>query len=290
MATRTYLPRTRRRRSRRLASTIRPQSRVPRVRRRPVPRPLPPSLSRRRRQPRPGSRRWCLRRPWSAWCRPAYRPPAQVSINLPRPQGPPRLDRLTPEARRTLRQRGLLSGAWPERLAGAGEGLIRFINRFHRVSGFEVPLRDYFAGRYRRAMARVAIRLARHLASRYPGFARTMTFERAVGFAPGGIPIRTIEVVHRGVRYVLYPASRLDGPAIEQYFWRNASLFQDPARVRLVFDGTRLGLQRRQVVESLQRILARARPGAGMGPSDRRWLASLDRIVTIVPNGGSRIL
>lgn len=289
MATRTYVPRTRRRRSSRRVSRIQPRRRRSLRRRRPVRRPRPISLSRRRRhgRPRPGSRRWCRRNPWSSLCRPVPRPPAHISIDLRRPIPPrsldrPRLDRLTTEARRTLRQRGLLSGVWADRLAGADERLIRFLNRFHRVSGFEHLLRDHFAGPYQRAVARFAMRLAQLLASRHPGFARTMSFERVVGYASGGIPVYTVEITHDGIRYSLYPASRLDGPALERTFWRNASLFQHPAQVRWVFDGTRLGMGRRQVVETLQRTLARGRPGPGLGGSDRRWLASLDRIVTVI--------
>jgi hypothetical protein len=181
-----------------------------------------------------------------------------------------------------LRQRSLLSGVWADRLAGADERLIRFLNRFHRVSGFEHLLRDHFAGPYQRTVARLAMRLARVLAGRHPGFVRTMSFERVVGFAPGGIPIYTVEITHDGVRYSLYPASHLDWPALERTFWRNASLFRHPARVRWVFDGTRLGMGKRQVVETLQRLLARLRPGPGIGGPDRRWLASLDRIVTVI--------
>ncbi len=111
------------------------------------------------------------------------------------------LSRITRAARNGLRQRGLLRGVWPTRLAQANDDLIRFINRFYRVAGFEYVVQDYFGSRIRERYARKAIRYARRLAKRLSNIHRTMSFERSIRQTSSGKPILSFTVKVRGRRY-----------------------------------------------------------------------------------------
>jgi hypothetical protein len=176
----------------------------------------------------------------------------------------------------------LLKGVWPDRLAGGSQRLIEFIRRFHRVSGFEWVVRDYFAGSYDRAGAILAMRLAHRLADRHPDFIRRISFERALGLAPGGHPVRTVDITQNELRYQLKPWSQIDPEIIRQHFLRNIALFEGPDKVRWVFDSQRLGRPKRAVVEEVRRILSPAGFSGPRYPHHRRWLDALETIIVVI--------
>jgi hypothetical protein len=159
--------------------------------------------------------------------------------------------------------------------------LIEFIQRFHRVSGFEWVVHDYFAGPYGRAGAILAMRLAHRLADRHPDFTRRISFERALGLAPSGHLVRTIDITRNGLRYQLKPWSQIDPHTIRQQFLRDIALFGRPDEVRWVFDLQRLGRPKRAVVEEVRRILTPARFPGYRYPHHRRWLDALDRVIVV---------
>lgn len=210
-----------------------------------------------------------------------------MSVHLPsqgepQPLQQPGLARINSQAQRLLRQRGLLTGVWSDRLANASPRLIRFINRFHRASGFERVIRDYFAGLYKRAGAILAMRLAHRLADRSPDFSRRLSFERVLGFAPGGHPVHALEIVRNGMHYKLKPWSRLYPFALRGQFLRDVALFGRPDQIRWVFDGQRLGRQKGDVVREVRRILASGRFSQTGHPDHRRWLDALDKIIVVI--------
>lgn len=186
-----------------------------------------------------------------------------------------------PQARQSLRQRGLLIGVWPGRLANANQGLIRFINRFHRVAGFERVVADYFADKHKRTGAILIMRFAYRLAKRYPNFARLMSFERALSFAPSGHPIRVVNIVRNGVHYKFKPWAQINPFAIRRQFLHDMALFGNPNKVRWVFDGKRLGMQKRDILKQVRRVLARVQFPRGRPPDYRQWVAALDRIIVV---------
>jgi hypothetical protein len=148
------------------------------------------------------------------------------------PDGPPGLSLA---ARRSLARLGLLRGGWPRRLVSAGPELTRFINRFHDVAGVGRVLEEYFAGRYQRAVARMAIRLSERLAARDPAFRPRLHYDRRISFAPDGQPILTIVVGYRGIHYYLFPWRRLHRTALWRQFRRDRLVFGPSDRVRWVF-------------------------------------------------------
>jgi hypothetical protein len=142
---------------------------------------------------------------------------------------------LSVAARRSLTRLGLLRGGWPDRLAAAGPELSRFINRFHDVAGVGRVIEEYFAGKYQRAVARMAVRLSERLAARDHDFRRGLRFDRRISFAPDGQPIHTIAVNHRGVTFRLFPWRRLHRAAILRQVRRDRLVFGSAERVRWVF-------------------------------------------------------
>lgn len=203
-------------------------------------------------------------------------------LDLGRVSRQPQLGRITPEARRSLRQRGLLSGVWPRRLASASQHLIRFINRFHRVAGFERLLRDYFAGRYKRGGALLTMRFAQQLASRQPDFARRLAFQHTLVFAPDSLPIEAVSITRNGTHYQIRPWSRIYPQAIRRQWLRDMALFGSPDRVRWVFDRGRLRMRKPDVVRQVRRILTSDRFGTSGHPDQQRWLNALSRIIVLV--------
>jgi hypothetical protein len=256
----------------------------PRPPRRPSPGRRPP------RRPSPGRRPprrplYDTRPPWW-WRRYPLPRPAIAVYRLPRtsaPSGaPPRLGRISPQARESLRRQGLSGGVWSRRLAGAGRRLIRFINRFHRVSGFGRVVRDYFAGPYKQAGALLIMRFARQLADRQPDFQRVMSFEPAIGLGPGGHAFRVVDITRDNLRYEFKPWSRIYPFAVRGQFLRDMTLSGSPSQVRWVFDGQRLGMRKADVVREVRRILSSERLPTREYPGFRRWLSRLDEIILVV--------
>jgi hypothetical protein len=169
----------------------------------------------------------------------------------------------------------MLSGLWVERLRRADADLVAFANRFHAVPGFHLVVRHSFGGRYRRAVARLAMRAAARLADRRPEFHSSAAFEQAVGFLPGGEPLLTLELAFRGVRYKFLPWARVDGRGAARLLRRSATLHARPERARWVFP--RSAGPRAEIARSLRRALARR----GLSRDERAWLDRLDRVVRV---------
>ena len=173
-------------------------------------------------------------------------------------------------------------GIWPNRLANASHSLIRFINRFHPVAGFERIVRDYFAGSYKRAGAKLAMRFAHQLADRQPKSKQLMSFGRTMGLAPGGHLVRTIAITYNGMNYHLAPWSRIYPIAAKGQLLRSASLFDSPDRFRWVFDGNRTGMSKQAIVSSIRRSFSDLLLPSHRHPNLRRWLNRMDRIVLVI--------
>jgi hypothetical protein len=195
---------------------------------------------------------------------------------------PPGLRRINPRARAALQRHSQLAGAWAQRLAGASQKLISFINRFYGVTGFQRVVRDYYGGRYRRNVARLVMRYANRLANRYPDFARRLTFERVLGFSDDGQPIRTVAITRDGMRFRISPGPRISPFAIRSQFLRDMTLFGEPAAVRWVFDGRQLGMEKGDVVRFARRVLSNARFPSGRRATHQQWLDVLNRIIVVV--------
>ncbi len=176
----------------------------------------------------------------------------------------------------------MLQGIWASRLAQASPDLVRFINRFHRVAGFQHVVQDRFAGPTRRTRARLAQRLAHRLANRDPNFARSMAFQRVLGVALGGHPLATVDLLHRGRRYHLLPWRRLHPRAVQQQLLRDMALAAGPGQVVWVFDGPGLGLDRPALLASLGRILQDPRSPLARHPALPAWLAQLPRMTLLL--------
>jgi hypothetical protein len=54
-----------------------------------------------------------------------------------------------------------------------------------------------------------------------------------------------------------------------------------PDKVRWVFDGQRSGMQKRDIVKEVRRILTREPIPQRRHPNHRRWLDALDRIIMV---------
>jgi hypothetical protein len=179
------------------------------------------------------------------------------------PEGPPGL---SSGARASLSRLGLLRGNWPRRLATAGPELSRFINRFHEMAGARHVIEEYFAGRYQRAVALMAIRLSERLAARDPDFRRGLHFDRRISFAPDGQPILTVVVGYRGLHYRLFPWRRLNRSALERQLQRDRLVFGSPARVRWMFDRRLMPVSKNRMAADLRQMLGdRAVPNQLVG-------------------------
>jgi hypothetical protein len=84
------------------------------------------------------------------------------------------------------------------------------------------------------------------------------------------------------VRYRIQPWSRIDPVAARGQLQRDVSLFDKPNKVRWVFDGGRLGQDKRAVVDAMRRALRDGDLPKGAKPDYQRWLGALDRIVVVV--------
>ncbi len=260
----------------------RPARRRPRIRRRPVP-GVRRSRVRRPRVIRPVV--WVSNRPWLPT---SPLPATQVVVRTPAsrtrsPRPLPGPQAIHTQARRALDRAGMLQGIWASRLAQASPDLVRFINRFHRVTGFQHVVQDRFGVPARQARARLAQRLAHRLANRDPNFARRMAFQRVLGMALGGHPLVTVDVLHRGRRHRLLPWPQLHPRAVQQQLLRDMALAAGPGRVVWVFDGRRLNVDRSTLLASLRRALRDPRSPLARHPALPAWLARLPRMVQLLP-------
>jgi hypothetical protein len=190
----------------------------------------------------------------------------------------PGLEKFNPQARHALRLHGLLKGAWLRRLANCSNRLTNFINRFYSTAGFEWVVRDELSGGYPRRTARLAARLAQRLAARYPDFAQRMSFERVLGTAPGVGTLHSLALTFDQRHYQLSPWSELEPASIRAQFKRN--LVSGPVRnTRWVFDATRLGRGKAEVVRVLCRILQKTPPTGRKLPGFQGGLEALPRQV-----------
>ncbi len=214
---------------------------------------------------------------WPWWRYPSdwiYRPQAGTSIKTTFPG----LEKFRPQARHALRRHGLLKGVWPRRLANCSNRLTNFINRFYSIAGFEWVVRDELGGGYPRRTARLAARLAQRLAARHPDFAQRMSFERVLGTAPGVGSLRSLALTFDQRHYQLSPWSELEPASVRTQFKRN--LLSRPVRnTRWVFDATRLGRRKAEVVRVLRRILRKTPPTGRRLPGFQRGLEALPRQV-----------
>lgn len=220
--------------------------------RRRVPRRRVPRRSMPRRRPhhrRPP--RWLL--PW--WR--SHRRPVVVRIRDER-RGLAALRQFSPGARVALARAGMDNDLWIDRLAGADDQLVDFINRFYRTSGFHYVVRSVYGSRYQRRLARLAMRLARRLASRRARFVPRARFVRTSAVAPDGEPVDGVSVVFDSVTYLLNPWPYLDNHAVSRLLARSAAVSARPSGVRWVFDGGRLDMSRRQVIRRLRRRMDRS--------------------------------
>ena len=83
------------------------------------------------------------------------------------------------------------------------------------------------------------------------------------------------------MHYEIKPWSRIYPLAIRGQFLRDMALFESPDKVRWVFAGKRLRMQKRNVVKEVCRILTSKRFSQDRSPDYRRWLDVLDRIIVV---------
>lgn len=183
--------------------------------------------------------------------------------------------RLSVPARQTLNGLGLLDGIWRQRLDRAGADLIEFLNQFHRAAGIGRVVEDYFAGRYQRAVTRMAMRLSRRLAGDDPDARQNLHFDRRISFAPDGQPILVTVIVYRGLHYRLFPWQRLHQKALQHQVRRDRLTYHQPNWVRWVFD--RRGMPPARLRAELRRRLA-----GGGGTDGHRWADALARTALTV--------
>jgi hypothetical protein len=170
------------------------------------------------------------------------------------PDGEP-YDDFVPGAQRALRRVGLDTAHWRRRLRHAPPWLVRFINRFHRVPGFQHVVRATGGSRYQQHIARMLTRLAWRLQERHGDGPGAMRFEMASLVAPNGDPLRTVTLVHRGRHYQALPWRRLHQHALQRLLHRNTTRHGRSGQVRLVFDRDRLEQGRRSVASAVRRLL-----------------------------------
>lgn len=193
----------------------------------------------------------------------------------------PALPNFTSRVRRSLRQAGLAKGIWLVRLARADPRLTNFINLFHDVAGFELIIRDYFSGAYKRAVTVLAMGFAQKVANRLANFAYMISFARAIQFAPGALPTRTVTVVYKGVHYQFLPWPKLFPLALRQQFSRDAILFGNPNLVRWVFDGRRLSMKKTALVTAIRRLLSDTPAPLITKSVHRHWLTALGTTIVV---------
>ena len=302
-------PRRIRRRPRRLATGVRRQPKLARSyrlgrrspARRIVPRARPryrkkaPSIStprRRQRRPRLRSRRLApkvrkprRRRPlpWRYYPYPPWfvvetrwrdgRSPTKPPSWANRPE----MRRYSRAAQSALWRRNMLHGVWIDRLMRADERLVTFVNRFYHAPGFHYVVRDYFNGRFKRNIAQMAMRLARRLRDQ----GRTLRFERSLVFASGGVAVRSVKLISKGIHYILNAWPRIDADTMRQLYRRSTALYGTPQNVRWVFDRTRLRLRKQAIINTVRRALRRSGSNIGMD-NGRAWLNAIDRLIIIV--------
>ena len=188
--------------------------------------------------------------------------------------GSPRLG-LSAAALEALRREGLATSRWRERLAQASDRLIRFINRFHHSDGFALVVRDSFADREKRKVARLAVRAAYRLADG-AGDVERLRFRRVQSVSADGAPLVTLELLDksRARRYRLLPWSRLSIKALRRLARR-----QPGPGVRYVFDGNRLGKTRLELARAVQRVL---RQDVSDGVLSKRRVQTLVRTLGVI--------
>jgi hypothetical protein len=178
-----------------------------------------------------------------------------------------------------LWRRDMLSGLWVRRLRRADPSLVEFANNFHAVPGFHLVVRHFFGGRYRRAVARLAMRVAARLAERRPDFHSSAAFEQAVGYLPGGEPLLTPELIFRGICYKFLPWARVDGRGALRLLRRSAMLHARPESVRWVFPGD--AARRAEIVRAIRGMMHRTGSRRRLTREARAWLDQLDRVVRV---------
>jgi hypothetical protein len=183
---------------------------------------------------------------------------------------------LSNSVRRSLLRKGLLDGIWRRRLVQASPEIIRFVNRFHRVTGLERVLEDLFSDKYRRAAARMAIRLSHRLANDDPDFVQNLYYDRRLSHVLDSGPTLTVAVGYRGLHYLLMPLQRLRSTALLRQLRCDMRVFGSPGRVRWTFCRN-LKSSKGGLIASLRRLLSKEDE-----PAVRRWLAALKRIVVTV--------
>ena len=117
-------------------------------------------------------------------------------------------NRLSRSARDVLRYHSLYSARWRSRLLNAPSRLIRFIERYHRVPGFQHVLRAFYAGTYGRKQIFALLRLLRDLRLRDANFYNHIRFQRGAGIDHDGEPVRIALLRYRGRLYRVLPSGR----------------------------------------------------------------------------------
>lgn len=187
-------------------------------------------------------------------------------------------ERINRSAARALWKRGLWTAAWRSRLEQAPQGLVDFINQFYRVPGFELAAADYFGHRLQKGASVLAVKLSRRIAERSPGALEQLAFERSLGLATHNTPYLTILASLNNRHYHLLPYTELDPRVIRRKLAQAQALYEDPAGLRWVFDGRRLGMSPQEVVSALQESLSQMEAQNGSGA----WVESLPRMVMVL--------
>ncbi len=192
------------------------------------------------------------------------------------------LEWLFPQARSALRRHGLLVGVYKDRLSGASQFIKRFINRFYGIWGFEWVVRYYFREPYKRACANLAVRFVHQMANRLPDAGRRMGFEMTLGFAPGGHLVQVVEVTYDQVRYQIKPWTSIDPITVSRQLLRDIALANRLDLVRWVFDGRRLRMSKRDVIQQIRKILTKGRFSLQGHPNLQKWLDALHKVIIVI--------
>lgn len=179
-------------------------------------------------------------------------------------------NRVISEAQESLKRAGL-TGRWITRISNARPVLIRFINRFHNVPGFEEVVKDYLRGRTKRIGAEYVMRVARSLSRKYPG-AKDMSFEvpRIWKWRPTrGRPSRVVDIKIGGIRHELKSWQRLYTERITWQFIKDLAHY-GPDKIRWIFDA-KIGRTKASIIRSIERIL-RTHPVYGHPGSGKKWI------------------
>jgi hypothetical protein len=135
-------------------------------------------------------------------------------------------------------------------------------------------IEEYFAGKYQRAVARMAVGLSERLAARDHDFRRGLRFDRRISFAPDGQPIHTIAVNHRGVHFRLFPWRRLHRAAMLRQLRRDRLVFGSEEKVRWVFN-RRLAPSAAALAGRMRAVLAAGRSRRDAPPFSERLIVLL---------------